>query len=373
MPAMPPNTSSLPAPNALIPAMATPLPSPSHRPARPGRWPGLALAGGLGLLAHGLGQIGWLQDHGLGALTLAILLGMAVGNAWPASASGPRAEGIAWARQRLLRWAIVLYGLRLTFQDIGQIGLAGVAVDAIVLASTFALAWAAGTRLLGLDRPTALLIGAGSSICGAAAVMATQPVVRGRADQAAVAIATVVAFGTVSMFLYPALYALNARHGWVAWSPQAYGLFAGSTIHEVAQVVAAGRAVGGQAADTAVVVKMARVMMLAPFLLALAAWLRRGPDAAPGPRAAGVPWFAFGFIAMAGLHSLGWLPPALVRAVNAADALLLATAMAALGAGTRWPDIRRAGARPMALGALLWAWLVLGGLAIHTGVHALLP
>ena len=117
-----------------------------------------------------------------------------------------------------------------------------------------------------------MLIGAGSSICGAAAVMAAEPVVRGRADQVTVAVSTVVVFGTIAIFLYPVLYHLNV---FGISSPAAYGLFAGSTIHEVAQVVAAGRAIGEQAAATAVITKMVRVMLLAPFLLGLSVYLSR--------------------------------------------------------------------------------------------------
>ena len=104
-------------------------------------------------------------------------------------------------KQILLRAGIILYGLRLTFQDIAGVGLHGVLLDALMLASTFGLACLLGTRLFGLDRTTTLLIGAGSSICGAAAVMATEPVVRGRAEQVAVAVSTVVVFGTLGIFL----------------------------------------------------------------------------------------------------------------------------------------------------------------------------
>ena len=165
-----------------------------------------------------LGQIDWLQEHGLSALTLAIVLGMLVGNTvYPriAAVSGP---GVNLSKQNLLRLGIVLYGLRLTVQDIGHVGLAGVAVDALVLSSTFLLACWIGTRWLGLDRQSAMLIGAGSSICGAAAVMAAEPVVKARAEQVTVAVATVVVFGTLSIFLYPVLFQLNQQWGVIPWS-----------------------------------------------------------------------------------------------------------------------------------------------------------
>ncbi len=245
--------------------------------------------------------------------------------------------------------------------------------------------WARGC--FGLDRKTAMLIGAGSSICGAAAVMAAEPVVRGRAEQVTVAVATVVVFGTVSIFLYPLLYQFNAQHHVIDLSAQAYGVFAGSTIHEVAQVVAAGRAVGEEAANTAVIAKMVRVMMLAPFLVILSAWLSRdaaarsqerraagdaGEEAAQGAGGIVIPWFALGFVAVAGLHSLGVLPAAAVARLNDLDTALLAMAMAGLGLTTHVSAIRRAGMRPLALAAVLFAWLVCGGFAINTGIAALL-
>ena len=179
---------------------------------------------------------------------------------------------------------IVLYGLRLTTQDMGQMGWTGVVVDALVLCSTFGLACWIGMRWLGLERETAMLIGAGSSICGAAAVLATEPVVKARAEQVTVAVATVVVFRTLSNFLYPVLFQLNQAWGEIPGGAKGFGQYAGSTIHEVAQVVAAARSIGPEAADAAVIAKMVRVMMLAPFLLLLSAWMARsgGARAATG-------------------------------------------------------------------------------------------
>jgi len=279
--------------------------------------------------------------------------------------------------------------LRLTFQDIGQVGVVGVMIDAIVLSSTFALSCWAGTRLFGLNRRTAMLIGAGSSICGAAAVMATEPVVRGRADEVCVAVSTVVAYGTLAIFIYPALYHLNDRAHWLSITPFAYGIFTGSTVHEVAQVVAAGKAVADAAANTAVITKLVRVMMLAPFLVLLSAYLARNAEAGTEPTEASapaeaaapatpsqswrgvIPWFALGFIAVAGFNSLALLPHSFVSAVIDVDTLILATAMAALGISTQASAIRAAGIKPLGLAALLFGWLIFGGFAINTGVSAL--
>jgi len=338
---------------------------------------GMALAAVIALLAIGLGNLGWLAGHGISALTMAIVLGIVVGNSiYPRIAAGS-APGVQFAKQTLLRLGIVLYGIRLTFQDIQHVGISGVVIDTVVVCTTFALAWFLGTRWLGLDRKTAMLIGAGSSICGAAAVMATEPVVRGRADQVTVAVSTVVVFGTIAIFLYPVLYHLNV---FGISSPAAYGLFAGSTIHEVAQVVAAGRAIGEQAAATAVITKMVRVMLLAPFLLALSVYLSRETskhDAARSPaKGRGgnitIPWFALGFIAVTALNSLLTIPVQLTAIASTVDTFVLAMAMAALGLTTQSSAIRTAGIRPLALAGILFAWLVVGGVAINAGVSALL-
>jgi uncharacterized integral membrane protein (TIGR00698 family) len=345
--------------------------------------PGILLTGSIAIAASELAKSAWMQANGFSALTLAIVGGMIAGNTIYPRIAGYSARGVTFSKQILLRLGIILFGLRLTFQDIGQVGAVGVMIDAVVLSSTFALACWAGTRLFGLNRRTAMLIGAGSSICGAAAVMATEPVVRGRAEEVCVAVSTVVAFGTLAIFVYPALYHLNARLHWLSITPFAYGIFTGSTVHEVAQVVAAGKAVADTAANTAVITKLVRVMMLAPFLVLLSAYLARNPElGAPTGAAAPItsaqswrgviPWFALGFIAVAGFNSLALLPHSFVSAAIDVDTLILATAMAALGVSTQFSAIRAAGIKPLGLAALLFGWLIFGGFAINSGVAALL-
>jgi uncharacterized integral membrane protein (TIGR00698 family) len=355
---------------------------------------GLALAGALALASILLAQIPWIDRSGLSALTLAIILGMLVGNLFLGAGESRYTAGITFGKQALLRFGIVLYGLRLTFQDIAHVGVAGLVIDTIMLSCTFLLAWWAGTRWFHLDRTTAMLIGAGSAICGAAAVMATDPVVRARADQVAVAVSTVVVFGTSAIFLYPYLYHLNLAHHLVTMNAGSYGVFAGSTIHEVAQVVAAGRAVSDSAANTAVITKMVRVMMLAPFLLMLSAYLERSRQskaagAAVATVAAGaagatvatgaarrptltIPWFALWFVAVAALHSAVHLPAAGVRAAVNVDTVILAMAMAALGLTTHVSAIGKAGFKPIALGALLFTWLIIGGTLVNIVIDRVL-
>ena len=330
--------------------------------------PGLGLSAAVAVVAVALSEHPWFAAHGLGALTLAIVLGLLIGNTIYPRMASVATPGVALGKQQLLRAGIVLYGLRLTFQDIASVGWSGVVMDALVLCSTFGLACLVGQRVLGMDRRTTLLVGAGSSICGAAAVLATAPVAKARAQDVSVAIATVVVFGTVATFLYPALFQWNASHGWLQADAQNYGLYVGATVHEVAQVVAAGAAVSPQAADTAVIAKMVRVMMLAPFLLLLSWWLARDEASQGGSTSSAgkvtIPWFALGFVVMAGIHSLGILPASLVKLGVQLDNLLLAIAMAALGLTTHVHAVRAAGVKPLLLAALLFAWLLGAGLLL---------
>ena len=378
--------------NSGVPAVAPIQPNPWR--AATDRFPGIVLVGALAAVAIALGKIAWFESTGISALTLAIVLGIVVGNTLYPRIARAGASGVTFSKQTLLRLGIILYGLRLTFQDIATVGVPGVTIDLLVLSSTFALSWWMGTRLFGLDRKTAMLIGAGSSICGAAAVMATEPVVRGRAEQVTVAVSTVVVFGTLAIFLYPAIYYFSNRYHLLAMSPASYGIFAGSTIHEVAQVVAAGRSISEGAANTAVITKMVRVMMLAPFLAALSTYLSRSTDAnepsdarepsnaheptdahdpsgAPQSRIV-IPWFALGFVGVAAFNSMGVLPKSMVGAAINLDTVILAMAMAALGVTTHISAIRAAGVKPLALAASLFAWLILGGGAINAGISAVL-
>jgi uncharacterized integral membrane protein (TIGR00698 family) len=344
------------------------------------RLPGLALVAMVAALAITLGKIGWFASTGISALTVAIVLGMLVGNTLYPRVAHAAAGGVTFSKQTLLRLGIILYGLRLTFQDIAHVGIAGVAIDSLVLSSTFVLSWWMGTRLFGLDRETALLIGAGSAICGAAAVMATEPVVRGRAEQVTIAVSTVVVFGTVAIFLYPAIFHFIIRNHLLAMSSASYGIFAGSTIHEVAQVVAAGRSISEDAANTAVITKMVRVMMLAPFLAILSAVLARTargdtvrePNGARQSGGIVIPWFAVGFIGVAACNSLGVLPKTAVAAAVDFDTVILAMAMAALGLTTHVSAVRSAGVKPLALAASLFVWLIFGGGAINAAITAFL-
>ncbi len=331
--------------------------------------PGLALTAALTGAALWAGSFPAIAGAGFSALTLAILFGMVVGNTVYPKIWQPCDGGVIFAKQHLLRLGIILYGFRLTFAQIADVGVSGILIDVLTLSSTFFIACFLGQKVFGLDKHTSWLIGAGSSICGAAAVLATEPVVKAEASKVTVAVATVVIFGTIAIFLYPAMYPLLAH--W--FTPETYGIYMGSTMHEVAQVVAAGHAVSPDAENAAVIAKMLRVMMLAPFLLFLAARVKQLTPAGNGEKSKiTIPWFAIMFILVAVFNSFHLLPKAVVDMLVTLDTVLLAMAMAALGVTTHVSALKKAGAKPLLMALMLFVWLIVGGGVINVAIHSLM-
>ncbi len=311
----------------------------------------------------------WVRSLSLSPLIVGIILGMLYANSLRNRLPETWVPGIKFCTKEILRTGIVLYGFRLTFRSVVEVGLSAVVIDLVIVCGTLLLGIVVG-RLLRMDRDLALLTSTGSAICGAAAVLGTEPVVRGEAHKTAVAVSTVVIFGTIAMFLYPAMY----RSGAVDLTPEQMGVYTGSTLHEVAHVVGAGNAMGGKIADTAVIVKMIRVMMLAPVLLVMSLLLARRRQSDGSVRKGGitVPWFAFGFLAVIGLNSAVSLPAAVIDSITWLDNFLLTMAMTALGAETSVDKFRAAGAKPFLLAAILFAWLLGGGYLLAKYVAPLL-
>jgi len=314
---------------------------------------GIALCALAASIAVAAAQLAWNRSVQLSALTLAIIAGMAVGNATPDRLLQPLRSGLRFSQQTLLRLGIVLYGLRLTLRDLANLGPRALALDIMVISSVLLIGYWVGTRLLGLDRDTALLVSAGSGICGAAAVLATDRVIESESHKVSVAVATVVVFGTAAMFLYPVLYPVSG------FSEREFGIFTGATVHEVAQVVAAGRAVSQTASDTAVITKMLRVLLLAPVLLIVGRL--RTAAGATGAGKIKFPSFVLWFGAVIVAQSFVNLPAAVRGRLIDLDTLLLASAMFALGIGTRWSQMKQAGTKPLLLASIIFAGLVSGG------------
>lgn len=320
--------------------------------------PGLLAVFLLTLVSHSLNQVTWFASLGLGSLTLAILLGMVLGSFWPIAQSPKLVLGIAFSKGPLLRWGIILYGFRLSLQQVETLGSVAIISDLFILISTFLLCYLVGTKLLKLSANSATLIGAGSSICGAAAVVATGASIKASEQEQASAVSTVVIFGTLSLLLYPWMY----QHGFWAMSEQAFAVYIGSSIHEVAQVVAAGSAISSEVAETAIATKMLRVMMLGPFLFLILRCLSFTNEGnSDSKERLPVPWFAFIFIAVVVFNSFHLLPENVINLIITLDDFILAMAMLALGLSSSVAAIRAAGTKPIALGALAWCWLILAG------------
>ena len=331
--------------------------------------PGLALTAVITGAAVWAGSVPAIAGAGMSALTLAILFGMVIGNTIYPKLWQSCDGGVIFAKQHLLRLGIILYGFRLRFSQIADVGVSGIVIDVLTLSSTFLMACWLGQKVFGLDKHTSWLIGAGSSICGAAAILATEPVVKAEASKVTVAVATVVIFGTLAIFLYPAMYPLVAH--W--FSPETYGIYIGSTMHEVAQVVAAGHAISPEAENAAVIAKMLRVMMLAPFLLILAARVKQlAPANAEQKSKITIPWFAILFIVVAIFNSFHLLPQSVVQMLITLDTILLAMAMAALGVTTHISALKKAGAKPLLMALVLFIWLIVGGGAINFAIHTVM-
>ena len=325
---------------------------------------GVLLIALLSCAAFLIAELPFVRKISFSPLIVGILLGMIYANTWRKRLPESWVPGIQFSAKQLLRLGIILYGFRLTIANIVEVGWSALAVDAIIVVGTIFLGILFG-RMLKMDRDTALLTSVGSSICGAAAVLGADATIKPQPYKTAVAVSTVVIFGTISMFLYPVLY----RNGWLGLEPQQMGLYTGATLHEVAHVVGAGNAMGTEIQDTATIVKMIRVIMLVPVLLVLAFTVRpqeetavAQPQARKGKIA--VPWFAFIFLVVIGFNSLDLLPSACIGYINAFDTFLLTMAMTALGTETSFDKFKKAGPRPFLLAFLLSIWLFFGGYAL---------
>ena len=325
-----------------------------------GIWPGLALLIAIAGLAFGLRQIPGLTI--LSPMFLAILLGIAFHNliGTPSAAMA----GVTFSLRRILRLAIILLGLQLTVMQVVQVGAGGVGVIVVsMLAKTFAFTTWVGS-LIGVDSKLTQLIAAGTSICGASAVIATNTVTRAHDEDVAYAVACVTVFGSIAMFVYPLLPTL------LHLDAHAYGLWTGASIHEIAQVVAAAFQDGQQAGDIGTIAKLSRVVLLAPMVMAIgivpAIGAARRQEAKQGTVATmgklPVPWFVIGFVALVGLNSLVVIPADAKAWLVTLTTFLLSVSLAGMGTVTDLRKLTARGFRPAVLG--LMASLFITGLSL---------
>lgn len=315
---------------------------------------------------------------GISPLVIGIVMGIFYANTLHNHIPSAWGTGITFSGKKILRFAIVFYGFRITFQQIAEVGMSGFMVSLIMLSSTFILGTYLGIKVFKMDRDTSMLTASGASVCGAAAVLATEPVLKSQEHKTAIAVSMVVLFGTISMFLYPVLYAtvIEPSTGFLHMTPQQFGIYVGGTIHEVAQVVAVPASIQGapiDMANSAVIVKMTRVIMIAPLLIVLGMYLsieakKSGEAGSKVPLV--IPWFAVYFIGMAGFNSLGIVPQNIVNTINEIDTFLLTMAMTALGMGTIFSKFRGLGLAPVYTALWMFIWLVVGGFIVTKLVSA---
>lgn len=324
---------------------------------------GLFLCFALAVFSAYLSDISYIKNIGLSSIVLAIIIGLIIGNTIYPLFRKPCFVGVDFCKGKILRLAIILFGIKLTFQDIVLIGYQGVIIDFLMVTLTFLLTVTVGIKLFKLDQDSAILIGSGCAICGAAAVIATESTIKPSPEKVAMAVAVVVVFGTLGMFIYPLMYAYFSTM-WPISETQ-FGLYIGSTVHEVAQVVGAGDAVSQLTAETAVMSKMIRVLLLAPFLLVLSAYLLKKQHHQNQTSKLVIPWFAVGFLVMACINSSGILPATLVHWIIILDNILLTMAMTALGLTSHYSAFQKAGIKPLLLGLVVFIWLIVGGAVIN--------
>ncbi len=313
-----------------------------------------------------------IHKLGLSPLVIGIVMGIFYANTLHNKLPTAWESGITFSGKKILRFAIVIYGFRITFQQIMEVGAEGFLVSLIMLSTTFVLGTWLGSKIFGMEKDTSMLTASGASVCGAAAVLATEPVLKAEEHKTAIAVSMVVLFGTISMFLYPVLYTAIIEHatGFLHMTAREFGIYVGGTIHEVAQVVAVPASIPNapvEMANSAVIVKMTRVIMIAPMLIILGLYLSYQAKKDGGEGAdvkLVIPWFAVYFIGVAAFNSFHLVPESIVNNINIVDTFLLTMAMTALGMGTRFAKFKGLGLAPVYTALGMFIWLVIGGFTV---------
>ena len=305
------------------------------------------------------------------------------------------APGIRYAGTFLLQCSVVLLGTQLSIAEAARVGLASLPVMLGTLAVCLSAAWLYG-RLLGIPRDLRTLIGVGTGICGGSAIAAVSPVIEAASTDVAYAISTIFLFNIAAVLVFPLI-----GHA-IGMSQQSFGLFAGTAVNDTSSVVATATTYGAAAANHAIVVKLVRTLMIIPICLGLAGLTARrqraelaagtvgtgtpgtgtgtgvvgGSAASPHPAASAgmsplrvvrlVPWFLIGFVVAAVLNSAGVIPSGSHGPLQHVSVFLVAVALSAIGLSTNVPALRKAGPKPVLLGALLWITVAVASLGLQT-------
>lgn len=333
---------------------------------------GILLIALFSFAAFYIAEIPFVKSLSFSPLIVGIILGMLYANSLRNKLPETWVPGIKFCTKQILRTGIVLYGFRLTLTQVMAVGVPAIVMDSIIVAGTIFLGLWFG-KIIKLDKETTLMTSTGSAICGAAAVLGAEPVVKCEGHKTAIAVSTVVIFGTISMFLYPIMYRAGLLDG---LSNTQVAIYTGSTLHEVAHVAGAGNAMDPTdslgIAGTATITKMIRVMLLAPVLVIMGFALAKGrknKGENTGKSKITIPWFAFAFIGIIcvntllqylfGVDSVKEIP--LNGTIEYIDTFMLTMAMTALGTDTSIEKFKQAGAKPFLLAGMLYVWLVGGG------------
>jgi uncharacterized integral membrane protein (TIGR00698 family) len=291
---------------------------------------------------------------GVPAVLVAVALGAALANTRGVPAAAR--PGLAFASGPLMKAGVVLLGFDLVIQELLRLGARGlVVVVAVVVATFFGTRWAG--RLLGVSEGLTLLVATGFSICGVSAIAAARGVTDADEEEVAYAIALVTLCGSLAIVLLPSL------RGVLGLDARSYGAWVGASVHDVAQVVATSSVVGGVAVTTAVVVKLARVLLLGP-LVGWIAWSNGRAASVPTWRL--VPPFVLLFVGAALLRSGGLVPEGLLGTIDGTKALLLAVALFAVGTRVELRRLVAVGTRPLLLG--FGSWVIVAAVA-YLGVR----
>jgi uncharacterized integral membrane protein (TIGR00698 family) len=361
--------------------------------------PGLAVAAAVGAVATVVGHVvplvGAAVPGAVIGVAVAIALTVAGGTAARRTGASPiaarhrraahkpdagtlqarLAPGLKLASSRLLQCSVVILGAQLSLSEAARVGLSSLPVMLGTLAVCLGAAVVYG-RLLGVVGDLRTLIGVGTGICGASAIAAMTPVIEASSTDVAYAVSTIFLFNIAAVLAFPLLgHALGM-------SQRAFGLFAGTAVNDTSSVVATAATYGNAAASYAVVVKLVRTLMIIPVCVVLGALTARrkgiataetgtGAATAPGSRmsphkaARLVPWFLIGFVVMAAANSAGLIPATWHGALSQASLFLVAMALSAIGLSTDVAALRRAGAKPLLLGALLWVTVAVASLGLQ--------
>ena len=310
--------------------------------------PGVLLAVALAAVSYALATLPGLKV--VGPLTVALLVGLGVRAAL--GLSPPLVEGTRFSARTVLRLGIVLMGARLDFGLVARAGPRILLLDVAVIAvGIVGIAWLA--RRLGVGAKLAMLLAVGTSVCGASAVVAASSVTRADEEDTTLAVGLCGLLGTVGVLLYVFVGPL------LGFSSAQLAVLSGSTLHEVAQVMAAAFTWGTEAGDLGTLVKLTRVVLLAPALIVLGLVSGAAGKVRYSWREPPIPWFVVGFLALGALGSAGLVTPASRAALSTASVFFMVVAMAAMGLNTPLQLLRRAGLK------VLWAGLAgFGGLAL---------